>query len=481
MLETLSLAIVDVETSGPSVTGDRVIEVAVQRVEQGRLVRTFSTLIDPEQRISWDIQRLTGITNDDLIGAPTFAAIQDELRAIFDGCVFVAHNVRFDYGFIRNEFERLGRTFEAPCLCTVRLSRLLYPRHRRHGLSALIERFKLACPNRHRALDDAAAVWSFLQIVRESIDPSKISRAVDMLMKTPSLPPGLDEDALKRLPTGPGVYIFYDGDGTTLYVGKSRNVRTRVRSHFSGDHRSGREMRLCQQVARIEARATYGELAALLLESHLIKTMMPMYNQLSRQRRELVVARRSGTPGGYASLRLERIATGHDVPHGDILAVFRSLAQGKSVLRELARDHELCPRVLGLETSMGSCIYRQMKMCRGACVKIEPPDEFNARFDLAFQNRRVRIWPFDGPVMIEEANSDRTEGHFFIVDDWRLCMAARYGEEGISPFLEATHGFDHDAYKILSAHLVRNSRSVRPLSPAELTRLRQAAGCDESA
>ena len=368
MLEKLSLAIVDVETSGPSVTGDRIIEVAVQRVEQGRLVRTFTTLVDPEQRISWDIERLTGITNDDLVGAPTFAAIQDDLRAIFDGCVFVAHNVRFDYGFIRNEFERLGRTFESPCLCTVRLSRLLYPRHRRHGLSALIERFKIPCPNRHRALDDAAAVWAFLQIARESIDPAKISRAVDLLLKTPSLPPGLHEDALKHLPAGPGVYIFYDADGATLYVGKSRNVRTRVRSHFTGDRRSGREMRLCQQVARIEARPTYGELAALLLESHLIKTMMPLHNQLSRQRRELVIARRSSSAAGYAGVQLERMATGRDMPPGDILAVFRSLRQGKEVLHNLAREHQLCPRALGLERSIGSCVYRQMKMCTGACT-----------------------------------------------------------------------------------------------------------------
>ena len=187
MLETLKLAIVDVETTGISVTGDRVIEIGVVRIEQGRVVRVFETLLDPEQRISYFIERLTGIRNEDLERAPTFGDIREELEQLLNGCTFVAHNVWFDYGLICNEFARLGRAFSAPCLCSVRLSRRLYPRFRHHGLSELIKRFSLSCPNRHRALGDAEAVWAFLQTAFEQRGPEQFGAAVQALLR-PALP-----------------------------------------------------------------------------------------------------------------------------------------------------------------------------------------------------------------------------------------------------------------------------------------------------
>ena len=366
MVKELKLAIVDVETTGASVTGDPVIEIGVKRIEQGRVVQTFESLVDPEQRIPPFIEQLTGIRNADLEGAPPFGAIRPELEAILSGCVFVAHNVRFDYGLIRNEFARLGHAFSAPCLCSVRLSRRLYPRYRHHGLSELIERFHLSCPQRHRALGDVEAVWAFLQVAYQDQGAERFEAAVKTLLRTPTLPPQLPAEALQQLSDGPGVYIFYDNTGQPLYVGKSRSIRSRVLSHFSGDYYSGRTMRLCQQATRIESHPTFGELGALLLESHLIKTLAPLYNQPARAHRELVIA------------------------------------------------------------------------------------------------RRLRTWPYEGPVMLEEANGDRSEGHVFVVDSWRLIQSFQYDEAGTRPFLPAQTGFDHDAYKILVAHLLRHPRAVKP-------------------
>jgi DNA polymerase-3 subunit epsilon len=470
MLDTLRLAIVDVETTGTSVTGDRIIEVAVQRIEEGRPVRTFSSLIDPETRVPDWIERLTGISNTDLEGAPSFASIADELAGVLDGCVFVAHNVRFDYGFIRNEFSRLGRAFTAPCLCTVRLSRALYPRFRRHGLSELIDRFSLACPNRHRALDDTLAVWAFLEQVRRSFDSARLAQAVRPLLRTPTLPPHLPQAALGRLPDGPGAYVFYDESGTPLYVGKSRKVRSRILAHFSDDHRSGREMRLCQHTARIEAHDTYGELGALLLESQLIKSLTPLYNRIGRAHQWLVVARRVLGDSGYARIELERMDAGRSRQDG-VLGVFRSVRQARAIVGTIAREHALCPRALGLERSHGSCIYRQIRLCRGACTGAEPPAAFNERLDAAFANRRVKTWPFPGAILIEEPGPNRSEGHLFILSDWRLVLAARYGEEGLTRFLEPPTGFDHDIYKILAAHIIRHSTRVRQLSEEDVDRL----------
>ncbi|MBI3010681.1 MAG: GIY-YIG nuclease family protein [Candidatus Omnitrophica bacterium] len=290
-LADLKLAIIDVETTGPSATGDRIIEIAIQRIEEGKIVRTFSSLVDPQQRIPSYIESLTGITNEDVAGAPTFRSIHEQMDSLLNGCIFVAHNVRFDYGFISNEYSRLGFSFSAPCVCTVRLSRRLYPQYRRHSLSDLIERFQLPCAQRHRALDDAQALWVFLQIAQQQCGADRFKKAIGALLKTPMLPPHLDASDLQRLPDAHGVYIFYDAVGQPLYVGKSRSVRARVLSHFSSDYASSRKMRFCQATARIESHATYGELGALLLESQLIKTLAPLYNRQLRSQRQLAIVR----------------------------------------------------------------------------------------------------------------------------------------------------------------------------------------------
>lgn len=156
-----TLAIVDVETSGTGLH-DRIIEIGILRIEDGVCVETYRTFIDPERPLSPWITKLTGITEHDLSGAPFFADVADEVARLLRGAIFVAHNVAFDYAFIKGEFERLNRFFEARCMCTVRLSRVLSPRAKRHNLSAIIRRHKLVCESRHRAFDDAHALWQFM-------------------------------------------------------------------------------------------------------------------------------------------------------------------------------------------------------------------------------------------------------------------------------------------------------------------------------
>lgn len=161
-LKGKTLAIVDVETSGTG-KSDRVIEIGILRIEDGVCVETYRTFLDPEQMLSPWISRLTGITDLDLVDAPSFAEVADTVARLLDGAIFVAHNVAFDYAFIKGEFARIERHFEASCLCTVRLSRLLSPRAKHHNLSAVIRRHKLTCESRHRAYDDAHTLWQFLQ------------------------------------------------------------------------------------------------------------------------------------------------------------------------------------------------------------------------------------------------------------------------------------------------------------------------------
>lgn len=282
MLKSLDLAVVDVETTGSSAVYDRVIEVGVLRVSQGRLVGTYGTLINPERPIPPIITQITGISDKDVAAAPAFNDVAFRIKECLRGCVFVAHNVRFDYSFLRNEFERAGIVFSADCLCSVRLSRLLYPRHRRHSLSALIERFEFPCKNRHRALDDAAVVWAFLQHAQKTLPADKVENAARQLLRKPLLPPRINREAIDLLPSGPGVYVFYDESQAPLYVGKSIDVRDRVLRHFAAAP-EGKDARLCERTVRIEAHRAYGELGAALLALRLMKKRAQARNRRLRR------------------------------------------------------------------------------------------------------------------------------------------------------------------------------------------------------
>ena len=256
-----AIAFVDLETTGTLPTGDRITEIGIVRVEDGEFVDEWSTLVNPGCPIPEDIQGLTGITNAMVRGAPGFAELKREVMERLAGRLFVAHNARFDYGFLKNEFRRGGMSYTADVLCTVRLSRRLYPEAHGHGLDALIARHGLheaiapaaaARTGRHSALGDARAIWRFVQTLYRDRTPEEIQAAVRRLLKIPSLPPQLAPDALEGLPDGPGVYRFYGLNQLPIYIGKSVNLRDRVASHFSSDYRSANDLRLSSEITRIE-------------------------------------------------------------------------------------------------------------------------------------------------------------------------------------------------------------------------------------
>ena len=276
------LAFVDIETNGGVATVDGITEVGIVEVDEDG-VREWSQLIRPEGRIPELIQRLTGISNEMVADAPRFAEVAEEIYNRLDGRLFIAHNARFDYGFLRNAFERVGLPLRPPVLCTVKLSRALFPEHRRHGLDALIERHGLVVGDRHRALADAQLVWQFWQLIHRQLDGELIDTTIARLLGRPALPPHLDPSIIDELPETPGVYLFYGENDLPLYVGKSKDIRTRVLSHFSADHSSAKEMSLSQQLRRIEWIETAGEVGALLLEAKLVKERQPIHNRRLRR------------------------------------------------------------------------------------------------------------------------------------------------------------------------------------------------------
>ncbi len=470
-----AVAFVDLETTGTSATGDRVTEVAIVRVVDGELVEEWSTLVDPECSIPPDIQVLTGITNEMVRGAPTFAGIRHEVLERLEGHLFVAHNARFDYGFLKNEFARLEVPFTAEVLCTVRLSRRLYPDAVGHGLDALIARHGLADPldaidpaartGRHSALGDARALWRFVQVVARERPAEEIAAAVKRLLKIPSLPPQLPADALEGVPECPGVYRFFGVNDLPLYIGKSVNLRDRVRSHFTSDYRNANDHRLSAEIRRLDWIETAGELGALLLESRLVKEVAPLHNALLRRRRTFGVLRLPSLREAPEFVKIDAIDWDARGPGAEPLyGPFSSPRAARELLEAIAAEQGLCWRLLGWEKRGGPCFARQVRKCRGACVGEETPEAHNVRLATALEERRIPDWPFAGPVAIVERDAARGLEEAHVVHQWRHLGTAR--EEGdLLALAEARRlpEFDPDILKVLRRWLAEHPGRARPL------------------
>ena len=448
-----AVAFVDLETTGTTAAGDRVTEVGIVRVEDGARVAEWSTLVNPECGIPPEIQALTGITNAMVATAPTFRRVADEIAARIDGCLFVAHNARFDYGFLKHEFGRLRRRFSARVLCTVKLSRRLYPDGGRHHLDALIARHALPVSDRHRALGDARVLWEFVQAVYRDKSRAEIDAAVARILRIPSLPPQLAPDALDAIPEAPGVYRFYGLNALPLYVGKSVNLRERVATHFSSDYRSASDLRLSAEITRIEFEETAGELGALLREAQLVKTLLPSYNQRLRRRADMVAVALAAEPSPP-----EYVPSSAIDPRAldDLYGPFSSRRSARETLRFLAGDAALCWTALGLERREGPCFARQVRKCAGACVGAETPSAHHVRLRAALAPHALRRWPYRGIIGVRETSvtGERNEVHVF--RDWCWLGSAR-DENELQSIRDAPprSEFDLDIYRLLVKRLPR--------------------------
>lgn len=473
------LVFVDIETNGLDHVRGRVVEVAAIRVEHGVIVREFRRLIDPGMPLPQFITRLTGIRDADLKDAPLFMAIADDLAEVLDGAIFVAHNVRFDYSFLKQEFKRIGKEFRPAQLCTVRLSRALYPEHKGHKLQDLITRHSLQVSARHRAYDDAHALWQFVQHIQGAFEPTAIEQAIAKQLKKPSLPKALEPDALTMLPDGPGVYILEDENGKPIYVGKSVHIKTRVASHFMRDHEDVGEFKLAQHVRTITAHETAGELQALLLESQLVKELQPLYNKQLRRTSKLLLARAVPDVEGYITIQMEEASavTPDDVQH--ILAVFDRRSKAKSTLERMIKDWQLCPKLLGLEKTKGACFQFQLHRCNGACIGEEAAEYYNARLQSAFSHARIAHWPYSGPVLVQEKTAEARYG--IVVDQWCVIAEIMQADLFSEPrLIEKPRLFDIDAYKIIQSHFTHKLREL-VVKPVSLTALQSQLGAGGAA
>jgi DNA polymerase-3 subunit epsilon len=461
------LIFVDLETTGTHPISDRITEIGIVEVDRTGQATRWSTLVNPEIPIPPFIQTLTGIDNAMVRNAPTFDQLAEGLLARLQGGLFIAHNARFDYGFLRNAFKASGYSWRSDVLCTVKLSRKLFPDEAKHNLDTLIARHDLVPDGRHRALADADLLWQLWNTFMRKVPSDTFDQTLTLLLQRPSLPSHLAPDALDDIPDGPGVYLFYGENGMPLYVGKSVHLRQRVMSHFNSDHRLYKDMRLSQQIHRLEWRETAGEIGALLLEAQLVKDLQPIHNRVLRRQRELC-AWQLRTVADVGLQPFLAYASELDFGRTDRLyGLFSSRRKAETALRELAESHQLCLVMLGLENRIQAgkpCFARQLRRCHGACIGHEKVELHQARLESALKNLKIKTWPYQAAVGLIEPGADgRHDVH--VIHNW-CYLGTAHSEEEMWDLLNeapARPAFDMDTYSILSRALARRQLQVRPL------------------
>lgn len=367
----MEFAIVDIETTGGSPRGGGITEIAVLIHDGEEIVNEWQTLINPQMNIPTYITGLTGIDNSMVRNAPTFEAIAGELWELLEDRVFIAHSVNFDFGFIREAFLKIGKDLNTQKLCTVRLSRKVFPGLKSYSLGRICENQKIPILARHRAMGDArATALLFDQMIKERQDVifSSLKRNTGEAF----LPPHFPLSKFKQIPESCGVYYMLNSKGKVIYVGKALNIRERFKGHFSGQVLPQLKQQLKTEVVDLQWQLTGSEFMALLFETLEIKRLWPTYNAAMKMPKTLWGLFHYQDGSGYDRFQVAKV-TKNLRP----LETFFSAEEANLFLKTGIETYQLCQKLSGLRKV--TCEVIQDQTCLGACKSAENPESYNAR------------------------------------------------------------------------------------------------------
>lgn len=378
-------AIVDIETTGGHASAGCITEIAIFVHDGREIVEHFETLVNPGRPIPRYIQALTGITDEMVEDAPPFEDVAARVFELLQGQIFIAHNVNFDYSFLKYQLDGCGYTLQAKKLCTVRLSRKVFPGFPSYSLGNLCRQLGINIQQRHRASGDALATVQLFERLMAADSQGAIAQALHARSREKWLPLHLPQEQVAELPSCPGVYYFHNNKGKVVYVGKARDIKKRVTSHFTGNSAGRQRQEFLRNIHRITYEKTGTELMAFILESIEIRRLWPEYNNAQKRIEFKFGIYTFEDQQGYLRLAIEkRRKYTHPV------FTFNLLADGHQLMRELIREFKLCPKLCFLQTDQDACTGMAEKTCKGACEKKEKPLRYNKRVMAALENLQAR-------------------------------------------------------------------------------------------
>lgn len=461
-MRVAKFAIIDVETTGGTARNERITEIAIVLHDGSKILDTYQTLINPERTIPWNITQITGITDEMVEYAPKFYEIAKKIVEMTDGAIFVAHNVSFDYSFIREEFSRLGFTYSKRQLCTVKLARKVFPGLPSYSLSNLKKHFNIHAERSHRALDDTLATTQLFEyILAEQTGDSTLKELVNKGLKENRLPGDITLEKIHALPEACGVYYFHDENGDVIYVGKSINIQKRVVEHFTDTTVKGQKMQ--DGVRDISYEVTGSELYALLFENDQIKKIQPRINRALRAKDYQGCIMTYTDQNGYRCLSAGKL-NAKTRQKFDFIQDYPKESSAKAVLQSLARQHHLCFRLCNLDHSTHACFQYAIKKCHGACVGEETPEAYNQRLGEALETLQERL---SGSFFLFEKGKTAVELAVFLIRDGQFQGMGfiETDETGYTAedLFECIQPFPHhpDAARIIQTYISQNKRGLK--------------------
>ncbi len=375
-------AIVDIETTGGHADKNGITEIAIFTHDGTRVVDSYTTLINPGVPIPPFLESYTGITNEMVEDAPSFEMVSEKVYEMLHDKIFVAHNVNFDHSFIKHHLKHVGLELEVKKLCTVRLSRKVFPGFSSYSLGNLCHSLGIPLKNRHRAHGDAAATVKVLErALHIDEDRSIINSFLKKGSKEATLPPNLPRKEFDDLPETPGVYYFYDDQSKLIYVGKAINIKKRVLSHFSGNSISAKRQDFLREIFHVGFEIVATELQALILESTEIKRHWPKHNKSQKNLEFNYAIYDYEDQKGYLRLAVDRVRKGNTP-----LNTYPKLADAFNHLQKLVLEFNLCPKLCMINSHKEPCAALLSGCCIGACEFNETFENYNSRVYLAIKD-----------------------------------------------------------------------------------------------
>lgn len=450
----MRFAIVDIETTGGSPLNHRILEIGIVLIEDGQIISKYQSLINPGMHIPYNVILIHGITNEMVDAAPTFAEIASDIEEMTREAVFVAHSVAFDFGFIKAEFTRIGKSYDRKRLCTVRLSKRLLPGLKSHSLASLCQFYKIQNKRAHRALEDAEATAGiFLEVGQIAGYELVLKEFLNRKSKEMSLPPHIKKESFTRLPGTIGVYIFHDMKGKVIYVGKANHIKDRVGQHFSGNTHTKTKQAFLNNIYEVEYQETGHELMALLIENELIKKHYPRFNSTNKDFNLNFGIYQYPDQKGFI-----RLVIGETGKWSQPVSVFRTKAEATLSLLKTSMKNGLCLAFNQLlpEKNTG-CKYETEdgQMCMVCSQKITP-QTYNSAIEgviLNWQEGKSYILQMAGRQKEEMAlvwvKSGKISGYGFMPTDQEVVEM-----NDLKPFLKSYYD-TQDAQSILKPFLTK--------------------------
>ncbi len=367
-------AIVDIETTGGYAAANGITEISILLSDGQSVTGKYTTLINPGQPIPPYISAMTGITDKMVATAPRFEEVAENIYNLLHDRIFIAHNVSFDYSFIKNHLRESGFDLNTKKLCTVRLSRKIIPGLPSYSLGKLSRSLDIVITDRHRANGDAEATAKIFHLLLAKDKENFIQKSLQRNSKEWILPPNVPKEHFEALPYTPGVYYFHNEKGKVVYVGKANNIRYRVNSHFSNNSESRQKQNFMRHVYAISHQPCGTELIAHILESAEIKKRWPVFNSSQKRWEDIYGIFVYEDQRGYMRLAIDKNRKRLNPVYS-----FHYLADGHAMMRKLVKEYNLCPKLCFIQKDNIPCEGLKEETCRGACEQKETAAKYNKR------------------------------------------------------------------------------------------------------